>query len=72
MGVILCEYRNKRRWTNVACYNRAERFLMDVGERSGRVIAICKPHYDGMTSESLRPWKEVTREEWEVFRVHSS
>lgn len=72
--MILCEWRNKRRRESVpaSCYNRAERFLMDVGGRSGRVIAMCAEHYSIITDGELRRWKEVSQEEYEVFKVHEA
>lgn len=73
---ILCEYRNERRdrstLYHIPCYDTAVRFLMDVGERAGRTVAICEHHYDLMTSQTARPWKEISREEYEVSRVHES
>lgn len=64
--MILCEWRNKRRRESVpaSCYNWAERFLMDVGGRSGRIIAICEEHYKSMADYELRRWKEVSQEEY--------
>ena len=38
---ILCEYRNRRRWQPRACFDRAVRFLQDIGERTGHTMAIC-------------------------------
>lgn len=70
--MILCEYKNSRRMWPPPCFNRAERFLMDVGGRSGRVIAMCAEHYSIITDGELRRWKEVSREEYEVFKVHEA
>jgi hypothetical protein len=71
--MILCEYRNRRRHdSGVSCYNQAERFLMDIGGRSRHTIAICARHYSIMSDDALRAWKEISREEYEVSKVHES
>jgi len=70
--VILCEYQNRRKWQPRACFDQAVRFLQDVGERTGRTMAICAHHYGVMGDEALRAWKEISREEYEVSKVHES
>jgi hypothetical protein len=70
--VILCEYRNERRWNPSTCLNPAARFMLKLGYPSGRAFAICEHHYEIMSDEALRVWREISREEYEVSKVHES
>lgn len=33
-------------------------------------MAICASHYEKMSNDALREWKEISREEYDVFTVH--
>lgn len=35
-------------------------------------MAVCANHYDIMGDEAFRAWKEISREEYEVSKVHES
>jgi hypothetical protein len=62
----------RRSLNNPICFNKANRYLLDIGGGTGHTMAICESHYMSMTIEALRPWNEITLEEYEVSKVHES
>lgn len=72
--MILCEYQSHRQlvWDSAGCFNQASRYLLDIGDGTRRTMAICEHHYMTMTTEALRPWKEITVDEYEVSKVHEA
>ena len=69
---ILCEYQNARRRDPSACFNPATRFVLKLGYPSGTAFAVCEHHYEIVTDDVLRGWREISREEYEVSKVHEA